>query len=252
MDKDHDNNSFNSESGNFGLPESYFQKSANSIFNKVEWLQEHKQFVRLSELKNGKGFIVPENYFETSECKLELIYSPHLFSRTKDPGFKIPPNYFEDKMVDALQDNLKEDENELSPNKKSHSFSKQNPFDINADYFTQSERKITAAIFPSVRIVKLFHPKIWYSAAAAIFAIAIGVWVYSQYFSINDKDCGTLACIEKRDLLKSNNLENLESDELYELVDSKKLEEKLEKKPSKNKADTSFKNISAEDLLDEI
>lgn len=222
MSKDFDNNSFNSESGNFGLPESYFQKSANSIFNKVEWLQEHKDFVRLTELRNGRGFIVPDTYFETLECKLELTCSPHLLSRIKDPGFNIPKNYFEDKKVNVLGE------------------------------FTQSEQKITSAILPSVRIVKLFHPKIWYSAAAAIFAVTIGIWIYSHYFVIDDKDCGTLACIEKRDLLKSKNLENLESDELYELVDSKKLEEKLGKKPTKNKADTGLKNINAEDLLDEI
>jgi hypothetical protein len=65
--------------------------------------------------------------------------------------------------------------------------------------------------------------------------VVLGIWLYNFYFTpVAVKDCGTMACVDKIDLLKVKHLEGLDNDELYELVNSKKLEQKLEKKPNKN------------------
>jgi len=259
MSKDFENNSINGEPNNFGLPDGYFKKSADSIFNKIEWIEEHKPYKRLTELKekNNSGFIVPENYFDNLERKLELIAYPKLSTVKKQSGFIVPDNYFEDQEINELAKTLK-DGNERASFKNLAAIKKENPFAVEDNYFTESAERITSALTTKpVKVIKLFGAKTWYSAAAAIVAVTIGIWIYNQYFKVsNTEDCGTLACVDKVDLVKTKNLENLESDELYELVDTKKLEEKLEVKSNrgaeKKEADTSLKNVDTEDLLDEI
>ena len=258
MEKNNENNSFSSEPNNFGLPKGYFQNSANSIFNKIGWIEEHKEFPALGKLKRQSGFIVPDDYFTNNENKLELINYPTLNSLNKINGFKTPANYFEEleekQFIEFFTDS--EIENSFE---KLNAIPKQNSFKTDENYFITVEKKITATLFnekKGARVIKLFSPKIYY-AAAAVLTITLGLWIYNYYFKINEvKDCGTLACVDKIDLLKTKNLESLDNDQLYELVDTKKLEEKLENKTnnktSNEDIDTSLKNVSTEELLDEI
>lgn len=255
MSKHFENNNFNEYPNNFGLPGDYFQKSAASILNKIEWMEEHKEFKRLLEIKKETGFVVPENYFDNSELRNELLAYPALATQNKKTGFNVPANYFEEAETNELSKVL-DGEIELENFLKLSAIKKQNPFAVKDGYFENSAEKITALLNKPAKVISLFSAKVWYSAAAAIFAITIGIWIYNQFFVIVEKDCGTLACVDKQDLVKTKNLEALESDDLYELVDTKKLEEKLEKEPAsktkKDEADTSLKNVSTEDLLDEI
>jgi len=259
MDNNKENNNFNSEPNNFGLPKGYFRNSANSIVNKIEWLDEHKEFPFLLNLKKDSGFIAPQNYFRDNEFKLELLAYPKLSSLIKTAGFKTPENYFktieEKQFIELFTDN----ENENS-SKILNTIPKKTAFKVDDDYFDVSAKKINSTLLngnnKSGRVIKLFSPKFYY-AAAAILTITLGLWIYNQYFKIEQlKDCGTLACVDKVDLLKAKNLESIDNDELYELVDTKKLEEKLENKTNtKSKAkdiDTSLNDVSVDDLLDEI
>ncbi len=267
MFENNENNELSREPGKFGMPEGYFQKSANSIVQKIEWLEEHKAYPNLSALKKQSGFVIPNNYFNEKETQLELIDFPTLFSIDKTNAFKTPVNYFEE-LKTVHQFNLRNDANvgsELQSFKKLSAISKQNNFKVNQNYFNAFEEKLTGKLQTEkeARVIRLFSAKTWY-AAAAILTITLGLWFYNQYFKVAEvKDCGTLACVDKTDLVKAKNLENLDNDQLYELVDTKKLEEKLDnktkektesKKDSSNKkeADTSLKNVSTEDLLDEI
>jgi hypothetical protein len=262
MSKDPENNNLNNESNSFGLPEGYFQKSANSIFNKIEWLEEHKEFTRLSELKNSVnpngGFIVPADYFNSSDSDLELIAYPDLLKQKRsdnfESGYIVPGDYFEDLEVNELAKILKDKKSELEPFQILNSIKKQNCFTTDPDYFADSEQKIISALSKEAKVIGLFRPKIWFSAAAAVFAIVLSLWVYNQYFKAEVvKDCGTLACVDKADIIKAK-METLDEDELYQTIDTKKLQEKLEGKPlkEKNNTDTGSKKISTEDLLDEI
>jgi hypothetical protein len=258
MDKNRENNNFNSEPNNFGMPKGYFENSANSIINKIEWLDEHKEFPFLSSLKKENGFVVPQTYFSDNEAKLEILEFPKLFSLKKINGFKTPATYFEELEEKQLIDFFTDNENE-NPFEKLNTIPKQNNFKVDEKYFGDLENKLKNTLLNEKKgaaVIKLFSPKLYY-AAAAVLTITLGLWIYTQYFKVEElKDCGTLACVDKIDLLKTKNLENLDNDQLYELVDTKKLEEKLENKTT-NKAnekdvDTSLKNVSAEDLLDEI
>ncbi len=257
MSKDFENNDLNKEPNKFGLPEGYFQKSSDSIFNKVEWLEEHKEFKYLSELKKVTGFIVPENYFDKAEADIELIAYTNLFGREKTTGFEVPQQYFETLEIEELSKQLINTENDLANFNTLSSIKKQNAFIVNENYFNVSEQKITSVLTKQAKVINLFIPKVWFSAAAAVFAIVIGLWIYNQYFKpVTYKDCGSLACLDKNDLVKTKNLEGLDNDELYELVNSKKLKEKLEKKSDKKnegqKNDSSLKTVSTDELLDEI
>jgi hypothetical protein len=255
MSKDPENNNLNNEPNEFGLPGNYFERSAGSIINKIEWLDEHKEFPRLAELKNKQGFIVPANYFETCENKLELINYPTLLKQHKQTGFEVPANYFEEAETLELS-KVFDDTQELSGFKVLSSLKKENPFTIKENYFDQSQKQILEANTKTARVIGLFSARTLYSAAAAVAAIVIGIWIYSYYFApVVTGDCGTLACVDKNDIVKSKSLENLDDDQLYEIVDTKKLEEKLEKKEDKKEkkhADTSLNNISTDDLMDEI
>ena len=259
MNKGPGNNEFNEDPNNFGLPEDYFEKSAHAIKNKIEWIEEHNIYAQLSTLKKVTGFVIPQNYFEKSELNLELISYPGLLKIKKEPGFIAPLNYFENAETTELAKVFIPTENELSgfDNLNLLKPGLQNPFIVPENYFALSEQKIISNLTTQAKVIKLFTPKIWFSAAAAVLTIVLGLWLYNNFFKpVNTKDCGSLACLDKNDLVKSKNLENLDNDELYELVNTKKLEEKLEKKSdNKNKdknADTSLKNINTEDLLDEI
>jgi len=263
MFENNENNELNREPNKFGTPEGYFKKSAGSIIQKIEWIEEHKAYPFLSALKKDSGFVVPVNYFNETESKLELIDFPTLISIDKTNVFKTPENYFEELEALQLSNLLIDEENELKTFEKLNSIKKQNNFKVNENYFSASAEKLTAAVLnekKEAKVIKLFSAKIWY-AAAAVLTITLGLWIYNQYYKVEElKDCGTLACVDKFDLVKTKNLESLDSDDLYELVDTKKLEEKLnnkteDKSETKNEEkdlDTSLKNVSKEDLLDEI
>jgi hypothetical protein len=258
MDKNNENNHLNSEPDNFGLPQGYFQNSANSIVNKIEWVEEHKNFPALEKLKKQSSFIVPNDYFVNNENKLELIEFPKLSALNKINAFKTPANYFNELEEKQFVHFFNENDLEILGEKLS-TIPKQANFKVKENYFDSSAEKISNSLLNEKKggkLIKLFSPKIYY-AAAAILTITLGLWFYNHYFLVAEtKDCGTLACVDKADLLKTKNLENLDNDQLYELVDTKKLEEKLENKTNnttKNEdIDTSLNNVSVDDLLDEI
>jgi hypothetical protein len=263
MFENNENKDLNKEPNKFGLPKGYFDNSANSIIQKIEWIEEHKAYPFLSKLKKQSGFVVPTEYFSENESKLELLDFPTLFSLNRTNNFKTPANYFEELESLQFSNLLIDEEKELEAFEKLNAIKKQNNFKVDENYFNASTEKLTTAVLSEkkeAKVIKLFSPKVWY-AAAAVLTITLGLWVYNQYYKVEEfKDCGTLACVDKFDLVKSKNLEALDNDELYELVDTKKLEEKLNNKAdnkSENKnnekdLDTSLKNVSQEDLLDEI
>jgi len=259
MSKDFENNDMNKEPNNFGLPEGYFEKSAGSIFNKIEWMEEHKEFPQLAQLKKDTGFIVPGNYFEELENDLELLPYPNLSVQNKEPGFIVPEKYFEQLRVNELSKVLLDEENELQQFPFLNTVQKLNAFTVDENYFKDSEQKIISALSANAdaKIIKLFSLKTWYTSAAAILTITFGLWLYNHYFKIETvKDCGTLACIDKADLLKAKMqvLESIDDEELNNLVDTKKLEEKLEKKEAKDSDDKndSLKNSETEELIDNV
>lgn len=248
-----ENSEFEEGSKSFGLPNDYFQKSAGSIFNKIEWQDEHKNFPRLLEVKQTVGFEIPTNYFIKNECALELVCYPTLIGLRNKNVFYVPENYFEGTEISMLATIVDFEEDFQTLN----TLRKVNSFKVPENYFEQGTNTIAQELqSKSGKIVNLFARRLTYSIAAML-TIVLGVWMYAVYFdTLPEKDCGTIACLDKTDLVKTKTLERMDDEELYELVDPTLLEKRIqnaEATNSKNEIkDTSLKGISLEDFLDGI
>jgi hypothetical protein len=236
----------------FNVPKGYFQKSGEKIFNKIEWEDEMKPFSTLLKLKGQNGFNVPENYFSHNELMLENLDFEKLNAIPKINSFQTPQNYFKENEI-SLSSILDENAEHSSLN----IIQKENSFKIPDKYFEKNEVQIQHLLSKnkSAKILNLSFSKIAF-AAAALIVITLAIAIYSNYTKVvPSEDCSTLACIEKRELLKSKQIENLDDDELYELVNPLRLEEDLNETKSKNihqiNIDSNNNKLS-DDLLDEI
>jgi hypothetical protein len=248
MSHEEENKQFDKEGSRFGLPEGYFQQSARSVFNKVEWLEEHKTYPLLGSLGQKNPFQVPGSYFREAGQKLELLEYPALAAIKKQPVFTVPEGYFEELEVAVLAKAMDEEEPRLNL------LPKQEPFGVKETYFAENAARLEQMLSKQnkeARVIRLFGSRTARVAIAAMLTVALGAWLYRVYApDPGAEDCGTIACLEKQELLKSKALESMETDELYDLVNSKKLEEKLQ-----NKEKVSGKEVpdSLEDeLIDEL
>lgn len=252
-----ENNPFANQSGNFGLPGDYFQKSARSIFNKIEWEDEHKAYPGLLSLRGKHGFLVPVHYFEHGEEKLEFLNYPTLASVSKQNSFSVPEGYFEGAEMKEFLNVMTDQSDELAGLAVLSAIEKKNSFVVSDDYFAVNEKLLTTYLQSnkSARLFDLFFSRASY-VAAALFVMSLGLWLYSMYVRpVNQmQDCGTMACVDKADLVKARNLENLDSDELYELVNPGDLEKTLDNKTNKpTKHVDSSQNVPLTDeLIDDI
>lgn len=219
---------------------------------RIAWEEEHKEYKHLLKYRNKHEFGVPAGYFEKKEHALEMMLYPQLLSQGKDNKFSVPDDYFHSFSVQF--------ENEAEFTNTSGilgSLQKQNSFVVEVDYFRKNEEALREKLLPpgNGRIIRLLPNRLLYPAAAALL-IAIGLWSYSYYFTIEvPGDCSTMACIDKKDLKNSGNLESLDEEQLYEIVNTKELESKLEGSGNmikEDKRDSNSKSISVDDLLDEI
>src|SRR5688572_4129715 len=87
-----------SEKG-FGLPDGYFGRSAGSLMQRIQWLDEHKEFPRLTELRNASVFSVPADFFAKNGVRLELIGYSELSKIQRTEPFDVPVGFFETTIV---------------------------------------------------------------------------------------------------------------------------------------------------------
>jgi hypothetical protein len=234
MENELNNKNEQEKNQGFSMPEGYFLSSSTQLFDKLMWLEEHKAYPTLQSLKDKKGFVVPENYFEKLEQKIELLPYDQLTTQHQKPHpFKTPTLYFEE--TTPIYAQLERIE-------------KINPFDVPSNYFEKTKQKL----YPKTRIINLFTKRIRYSIAALL-TICLGIWLIQALSEDKiEKDCGTLACIDKNDLLKSTTIQNLDDDNLYDVVNAKALEEKLlGKKTEKILIDSALLE-AAEENIDEL
>lgn len=257
--EDRNKNNYDFGAGkNFGLPGDYFQNSARSIFSKVEWEEEHREFPELLSLKKGYGFVLPENYFEKSETDLELLTYPNLAHLKAASGFAVPLDYFDLAEFQSFENLKQQGQNEEETFIKLNSIERKNNYLVPDRYFVSKQTALQqiGRKQREVRVINLVRKSFAYSAAALLLVV-LSLWVYKYYYqSAEIKDCGTIACVDKTDLLKTKNLEALDNDELYELVNPAELEKNLGSDKTTEKGsgipDSGLKNIPNEELLDEI
>ncbi|MBK9283414.1 MAG: hypothetical protein IPM51_03755 [Sphingobacteriaceae bacterium] len=247
MSKNTENNENLENSKGFDVPDDYFTTFSNSVMNKIEWLDEHKIYPYLTSLKGNHGFTVPENYFEKLEIKNELLAYPNLHAVKKEVIFATPENYFDELSVSF------ESVGQDQPFEHLNAIEKINPFVTPENYFESNQKQIQDKLL-SAKVITLFSSTVRYTAIAALFIICLGVWLFSSYFNFSDKECTSLACIEKSELMKNKNLENIETERLYEVVDTKKLEESLngENNSAPKSTGDSIDEFDMDDLPEEI
>ncbi len=243
---------------NFGLPGDYFQNSARSILNKVEWEEEHREFPELLSLRKGRGFILPENYFERKETNLELLAYSNLAHLKAASGFAVPLDYFDLAAFQSFENLNPEHGSESAILIKLNSIERKNNYVVPDNYFVfkQTALEEIGRKPREARVISLVRRSFTYSAAALLLVV-LSIWVYKYYYQTAEiKDCGTIACVDKTDLLKTKNLEALDNDELYELVNPAELEKNLGSDKTAGTGpviqDSGLKNTPSEELLDEI
>ncbi len=230
----------------FALPDGYFSSLSIRIQNRIEAMDELKEFKMLSNLSKEKVFETPQDYFKEKansiESESELSEFKILNSITKPKLKKVENNYF-----DELEKNIllkKEIQEELNSYSTLHSIEKQNNFTLAPDYFDSVAEKVKEKIHNSnTTYVGLFEklityilkPKIAFASSFIILCAAISVWYFTTPNVLpDDGDCKTLACLEKRELLNEKNMNDFDVDKLYELVDVDALDSQLFQEDSVN------------------
>ncbi len=240
MDKNiPDMNSESDTPNGFSMPQDYFSDSSGTILNKLVWLEEHKVYPFLSALQKETGFCIPDHYFEHQRIQTELLPYPHLTNRFgEESGFLIPPHYFETATV-------------IYPHLDG--LPKANVFAVPDTYFEHTAEGLKPR---EARVIGLWTRRISYSIAALL-VWALGIWLF-QSLSVTKntkEDCGTLACIDKKDILESNDLQSVDEEHLYDLVNVKALEEKLKEEDLKNTKSTTTDSVllnAADDAMDDL
>lgn len=266
MSKNEENNNKSQNENNpFSLPDGYFNSFSKKMMLKIELAEELKEFKVLSSIDKTLPFTTPNNYFTSSEVKAELSAYPKLALVKKQNGFAIPELYFETSS-EAIKSKIEIAE-ELKAFPTLYSIAKENAFVAPQNYFeglshTIREKTIVAPVEENGfgRILQLvFNKKTAYALAATI-VLSLGLYFYNSGEETTTGNCGTLACLDKSEIFKGNQLLNLDEDALMEMVNTEKLSKNLKdnlKETSKEsneqtKEDYALENIDVNDIADEI
>lgn len=236
------------------MPEGYFVRSAKTIQQKLEWQDEHANFPHLLSLGRTSGFSVPKQFFESSEVRLEQIAYPILAGVKKENPFVSPDQYFESSAAELSHLPFAHE----ADTSRLNAIEKKFVFETPQQYFETNSLRLQTLLedHKGGTVLQLFRSRIAF-AAAAMLLIALGLWWFNtRSASSLTQDCGSMACLDKSDLVKTNNLENLDDEELYELVNSNELEKILSSpvEPSNSSKDSSQQepDMDTDALLDEI
>ncbi len=187
-------------------------------------------------------FGLPEDYFDASKKRLleklelqnELKSFLVLGTIKKENPFSLPQNYFAETEIKTLYPEI-------------YKAGRENQFGVPANYFDKSKEKLLSEIHSGkTKIISLFFKTAPWAAAAAILILFALNYKKSNPINEIQDDCHTLACIEKRELLKK--LENTDVEDLFELVNP----ESLEKALNTNKDKTSDNSNTNDSLLDDL
>ena len=266
MSIDNENNNPNTNENNpFSLPEGYFGSFGKKMMLKIELAEELKEFKILSSIDKTLPFATPDNYFAKLEVRNELATYPKLAATKKQNGFATPELYFETS-AEAIKTKIEVAE-ELKVYPTLYAITKENVFVAPQDYFeglshSIREKTITTSVEESGfgKIIQLvFNKKTAYALAATV-VLSLGLYFYNSGEEIATGNCGTLACLDKSEIFKGNQLLNLDDDALMEMVNTEKLSKNLKdnlketakESDDQTKEDYALENIDVNDITDEI
>jgi hypothetical protein len=267
-EKDENNNQNRPEKSPFSLPEGYFDSFAQKMMLKIELAEELKEFKVLSSIDKKLPFITPENYFAdkaaSAEASAELSAYPKLSSLRNKTVFGTPDFYFEN-AAQKIKSSVEASE-ELASYPSLASIRKENSFSVPQEYFENFSYEVRDRIFSSSKtsrfdnVLQLVFSRKTVYAMAAVLVVSLGIY----YFSVQQKEtfepCQGLACLDKSDVLKENQLINMDDESLMEIVNpeslsknlNKNLSEEEESSDKEQKEDFVLENVDVNDIVDEI
>lgn len=264
MSKNEENNKKPNENNPFSLPDGYFNSFGKKMMLKIELAEELKEFKILSSIDKTLPFATPDNYFASSEVKAELSVYPKLSAVKKENSFATPELYFETS-VQSIKTKIEIAE-ELKPYPALYSLTKENAFIAPQNYFEGLSHKVRDGLFDSKeedgfgKVLQLVFSKQTAYAIAATLVIGLGLYFYDSGEETATSNCGTLACLDKSEIFKGNQLLNLDEDALMEMVNTEKLSKNLKENlkettkesSEQTKEDYALENIDVNDIADEI
>jgi hypothetical protein len=209
------------EGEGFNIPRDYFSRSAAGLTNRLEWLDELRDCPSLLSIERRNGFTVPESYFAGEPIQSTL--HPHLLSLKGTIPFSVDRNYFKES-AEILSAICREGDQPGST--EIPKVSQTAIFGTPERYFQENQERLSL-LLNQKKVTRIFRIGVWLQAAAVL-ALVLGLW-YFRYFSKpgDADDCGTIACLDKKDILHSRVIETAEDEELYDLIDAGELERKL-------------------------
>ena len=268
MSKNRNNSNDNSNENNpFSLPDGYFGSFGKKMMHKIELAEELKEFEILSSLDKKLPFATPENYFASAEAKSELSSYPELSAVKKQSVFVTPELYFETS-AKAITSKIELTE-ELRAYPVLSSINKENSFVTPQNYFEGLSHRMRENIYEhagesaAVKILHLVFSKKTAYAIAATLVISFGLYFYNSGTETVSGDCGTLACLDKKEIIQGNQLLNMDDDALMEMVNTEKLSKNLKenikqtvkeetKTDKQTKEEYILENVDVNDIADEI
>lgn len=239
---------------------------------KIELTEELKEFRILSSIDKTLPFATPDNYFAKLEVKNELAIYPNLSAvkksncRTGSQNDFITPELYFETSAEAITTNIEIAE-ELKAYPILYSITKENCFVAPQNYFEGSSHAIREKIIVTQpeesgfgKVLQLVFSKQTAYAIAATLVISLGLYFYDSGEETTTGHCGTLACLDKSEIFKGNQLLNLDEDALMEMVNTEKLSKNLKENlkettkesDTQTKEDYALENIDVNDIADEI
>lgn len=275
MSKNQDNSPENNKENPFSLPENYFSSFSQKMMLKIELADELKEFKLLSAIDKKSPFVTPDNYFAQSslstEVKIELAPYEKLVELKKINSFITPELYFENQP--ARIENRLEWTEELNLYPALNAIERSNGFAVPHGYFETFSHTVREKIFAEKNktgifdnIIHLVFSKKTAYALAAMLVLSLGLYIYNAEEVVGNNDCNTLACLDRKDILKDNNLLPMDDESLMEMVDPETLSKNLNKSlkgttgkdaetssaDKKDKEDYVLENVDVNDIVDEI
>ncbi len=257
----------------FSLPENYFSSFSQKMMLKIELADELKEFKLLSAIDKKSPFVTPDHYFAQSslstEVKIELTPYEKLVELKKINSFITPESYFE---TSASQiENRIEWAEELNLYPALNTIERSNGFAVPQGYFETFSHTVREKIFAEKNktgifdnVIHIVFSKRTAYALAAMLVLSLGLYIYNAKEVVVSNDCNTLACLDRKDILKDNQLLPMDDESLMEMVNvenlSKNLNESLDKDAkgkdtetsSAEKEDYVIENVDVNDIVDEI
>lgn len=194
------------------MPNGYFTGSERRLRNRFECAAELRSFPALDTLKGVNPFVVPRQFFEESAAIISRTSRRH-----QDTGFSEPPAYF-------LLQGIK-----LSERLTDYSYSEESEFGFSVPerYFENNGEEIRRKISTTGRIIRPSFTRAVSLATAAMLLIVAGIWLYRSVSAPVEEECVTVACLDRKDVLRSGALDNLNEEDLMLIIDGDDLEEEL-------------------------